>query len=87
MTVQNTDQSEGETYLGVAKSAFSIQFVTWVIAFTVGFIVAVMALESLGAGTTVTFLAGIVFGEISDKVVDYFTDWYIAEKTASEVSA
>lgn len=62
------------------KSAASVQFATWVVLFAGSFIVAVQALDALGVGTTIAFAAGIVFGELTDHAVGYFTDWYLAEQ-------
>ena len=61
----------------------SKQLALWIAVAGVGFAISVTVLEALGAPTIWVFLAGIVFNELSDPVMEWLQSWESAEERAA----
>lgn len=62
------------------RSFWSKQFAAWLAVFVPAFTVAALALDAASVPTWIVFGLGIVFGDVIDPVVDWFTDWYVADR-------
>ncbi len=70
---EHTDEIDRKEVL---KSVLSIEFVTWLAAFVPAFVALTLLLGSLDLPTWVVLAAGMLFGEIADRAVDWFTERY-----------
>jgi hypothetical protein len=55
------------------QSLRSIEFVSWLAVCVPVFVVSITVLRALDAPTMVIFLSGVVFSELGNRTVDFFT--------------
>mgnify|MGYP000291173458 CR=1 FL=1 len=63
----------------IRRMISSKQFWAWMLVFIPAFSAAIIVLDVFDVGTLGVFLAGIVFGEVSNRVVSWFTEWLVLE--------
>ena len=66
------------------KSVLSKQFGLWLAVFVPAFTLSVVALGALELGTLWIFTAGIAFGELSNRAVSWFTEWWSVEREVNQ---
>ena len=67
----------------IIQATLSKQFALWVAVFVPGFVISVIVLDALNLATVWIFVAGIAFGEIFNRAVNWFSDWWIVENYAN----
>lgn len=84
---QDDFRTDGGTSVGVIgrmRSFWSIQFISWLGVIVPAFVGVVLVLEAIQAPVVVVFVAGAIFADIADRIVQWFTDWWIASQRITE---
>ena len=62
------------------QSLTSVEFATWIGVFVPLFVASVLVLRALSLPTMAVFVAGIVFSEVSNRAVGWFSERYVRRR-------